>query len=261
MHARIAAASLTLVFASHIATAQSVGQMLGRDIRNSAGDAWDVITSPVRGRPSDYLLAGGAFALTAALMPIDDDVDRFIVAHRDSPVWAPFKPFREGGVAFSGRTIAPVAAGALVLGLATKNQRLQEGIFGCLTAYAVSSAIRTYAVYPLIARTRPDSSRDGFDAPPAASGDQYHISIPGSRQWGEHSAPGGHMTNIAACASFLSHRFSMGAAEPIVYGLAVAVGVSRMLDRRHWLSDNVIGLIYGFAVGKEIALRSGRRVR
>lgn len=255
------AVALALAGASHTADAQSVGRMLERDVRNSAGDAWAVWTAPLRGQARDYLVAGGALALAAAVSPLDDDLDRFLVAHGDSPIWKPLQPFREGGAAFSGRTLGPIAAGALLVSLATRNTRLQEGMFGCMTAYGASSAIRTFFVYPILARTRPDSGHGGPPAPPAREGDQYRLRVPGSRTWGEHSAPGGHMTNVAACATFLSRRFTMGPAEPAMYLISGSVGLGRMLDRRHWLSDNVIGLIFGYAVGKEIAVRSSRRAR
>ncbi|HEU4786805.1 MAG TPA: hypothetical protein VFS57_05340, partial [Gemmatimonadaceae bacterium] len=37
--------------------------------------------------------------------------------------------------------------------------------------------------------------------------------------------------------------------------------VARTLDRRHWLSDQAIGGIFGYAVGREIAVRALRRSR
>jgi hypothetical protein len=37
------------------------------------------------------------------------------------------------------------------------------------------------------------------------------------------------------------------------------VGVGRLVDRRHWTSDTVLGALFGYAVGKEIALRSLER--
>jgi membrane-associated phospholipid phosphatase len=179
--------------------------------------------------------------------------------NQESAVWDPLTEVREGGIAFSGKTITPIALGALAVSLATNNQRMQEGLFGCLAAYASTSIVRNYVIYPLVSRTRPDSSRGEPDPPPARNGDQYEFDVPGSSDWGKHSFPAGHVANITACASFLGNRFSMGIAEPVVYALAAGVGVGRIVDRRHWLSDTVLGIAFGYAAGREVAIRSGRR--
>ena len=253
-------AAFTLLLGARLAVGQSIPRMLESDVRNSVGDAWDIWTSPLRGRPADWLAAAGSLALTAAVSPIDDRVDRWAFRHRDDKNFSALDGLREGGVAFSGRTITPVAAGALVLALATRNERIQEGLFGCLTAYGASSAVRTFVVYPLVARTRPDSGHSGIPSTPAKSGDQYKISFPGTSNWGRHSFPGGHVTNVVACAEFLTRRFSMGPViEPVIWAVVGGVALGRTLDRRHWTSDEVIGAVFGYAVGKQMAIRSARR--
>ena len=252
-------AALLLVSAlTSPAAAQSRLGTLGTNIRNSAGDAWDVWTSPARGQGDDWLYALGILAGSAGVSLVDANVDRWAVDQSNHAVWSILKPFREGGVAFSGRFLTPIALGALGVGVATRNTRLQEGLLGCGAAYAASSAVRTYIVYPLVARTRPDSSRNVV-TPPAKFGDQYDMKIPGSRSWGRHSFPGGHLVNVTACAAFLSNRYSMGAAEVIPWAVVGSVGLSRMIDRRHWLSDQVVGAAFGYAVGKQFAVRSSHR--
>jgi hypothetical protein len=63
-----------------------------------------------------------------------------------------------------------------------------------------------------------------------------------------------------ACASFLSHRFDLGWGAPVAYTIAGAVGVGRMVDRRHWLSDTMLGSFFGYAIGNTIAARSKARL-
>ena len=232
--------------------------MLGTNIKNSAGDTWDVWTSPFRGRPDDWLYALGIVAGSAGTSLADASVDRLAVKQSNGAALTLLKPFREGGVAFSGRFLTPIALGALAVGVATRNTRLQEGLLGCAAAYAASSAVRTYVIYPLIDRTRPDSSRS-LQMPPAQFGDQYDIDVPGGSPWGRHSFPGGHVVNVSACATFLTRRYSMGAAEAIPWVVVGGVGVARIVDRRHWLSDQIIGIAFGYAVGKQFAVRSSHR--
>jgi len=240
------------------APAQSLGGMIERNVRNSVGDIWGVWVSPVHAKPRDWLLTVGAFGLAAAVSPLDDEVDRWAVRHRDDNGLDFLSPFREGGDAFSGKTVTPIAAGVLVLSFVTKNEKMQDGVFGCLSSYLASYGVRHFVAYPLVSRVRPDSSRSN-PGPPAKQGDQYEIDVPGGKDWGKRSFPGGHVANITTCASFLSKRFEMGVFEVVPWAIVGSVGVSRVLDRRHWLSDQTIGLLFGYAVGKEVAIRSLRR--
>ena len=232
--------------------------MLGKDVSNMAGDVWAVWTSPLNGKPRDWLLAAGGIGVAAAISPIDDDIDRWAVRHQNDNIFDAISPFREGGDAFSGRTVTPLAVGALVISLVTKSQNMQDGVFGCMASYLASYGIRHYVSYPLIARVRPDSSR-GVPLPAARQGDQYEFSFPGKSEWGQHSIPGGHVANTMTCASFLTKRFEMGVFEPLPWLIVGSVATARVVDRRHWASDQVIGMLLGYAVGKEVAIRSLRR--
>jgi membrane-associated phospholipid phosphatase len=213
----------------------------------------------LRARPKAWLGALGVFGVGAALSPFDDNIDRWAVRHRSGNTFSVLKEFREGGNAFSGKVVTPIAIATLGVALVAKNQTLQEGLFGCLSSYAASSVVRNYVVYPLIARDRPDQRIDGVVFPAAEHGDQYDFDVPGSGEWGGHSFPGGHIANVAACAEFLTARYSMGFVEPALWLVVGGIGVGRVLDRRHWTSDQVVGALFGYAVGREVALRSIRR--
>jgi membrane-associated phospholipid phosphatase len=250
---------LTVALGAAAARAQSVGKMLERDFRDAGKDMGAVWASPFRGDGSDWLVAAAGIVGAAALSPWDDDVDRWMVVHHDSRAWFLLKQFREGGIAFSGRTVVPAASGLLVIALATNSRPMQDGIFGCVASYVSGSIVRNYVVYRLVARRRPVPDRNAKHPPPAEPGDQYVFGFPGGRDWGNHSLPAGHVANVFACATFLSHRFNLGAGEPALYLLTTGIGVGRMIDRRHWLSDTVLGMIFGFAIGKEIGRRSRDR--
>lgn len=259
MHSRfvIRAATLLALFPA-ILPAQSVGKMLQTDLKNFGGDVWAVWTSPFRAGPKDLLTTGLVIGATAAMMPIDDDVDRWMVRNRNSGGWKPIEALREGGALYSGKYITPIAGGALIYGLATKNMKVQEGIFGCLASYTAGSVLRNYVLYYLVGRERPAPVR-GVDTPPAQEGDQYEFTFPGESDWGMHSLPAGHAANIVACASFLNNRFEMGYVEPLLYAVAAGTGVGRLVDRRHWTSDTFIGMAFGYAIGRQVAGRSLKR--
>jgi membrane-associated phospholipid phosphatase len=247
---------------SSMAGAQSVGRMLEYDIRNGVKDMVAVWGTPFHASGRDWLIAGGVLAAGAAMTPWDDNIDRWFLANQNSNTWSVLKELRQGGVAFSGKTITPVVAGLYVVGLATKNERIRDGVWGCAASYASSSIARNYVMYQVVGRVRPDSARshpDNYVPTPTKEGDQYKFDAFPGNEWGKHSLPGGHVANIAACASFLGNRFDMGYAEPIGYLVAAGVGIGRLVDRRHWTSDTFVGAVYGYAVGKEIARRSLRR--
>ena len=46
---------------------------------------------------------------------------------------------------------------------------------------------------------------------------------------------------------------------PLV-ALVGAMGLGRIADRGHWLSDQVVGIAMGWAIGKEVARRQLRRL-
>ena len=151
-----------------------------------------------------------------------------------------------------------------VIGVATNHRGIRDGIFGCVAAYGANTTIRHQVIYRLIGRDRPETLKNPQDVPesertpPAVQGDQYDFTVP-SKGWGQHSFPGGHLATMATCASFLSHRFKMGPVEPALAVLVAAMGVGRIADRGHWLSDQVVGAAFGFAIGREVAHRQLKR--
>ena len=244
------------------AGAQSVAKAFGSDIRDAGGDMVAVWLSPLHARPRDWALTLGTFAAGAAISPFDDEVDRYMVRHRYDWFYdKALSPVREGGSLFSGKYLVPVAGVGYVVGLATNNRALRDAFVGCLSAYGSTSVVRSVVAYNLVSRTRPDSARNPANAsPPAKEGDQYKIDF-GSGGWGRNSFPAGHTANMAACASFLSHRFRSPVVRTAAYTFAGAVAVGRLVDRRHWTSDSFVGWVFGYAAGKLIAQRTLRRER
>ena len=242
--------------------AQSVGRMVVDDVTNAARDFGSIWISPFRGSGTDYLIAGGVLAASAALSPLDDDVDRWAVRNRDRGVLDAIRPLRRGGDLYSINKATPYVGGLYVVGLLTKSRGIRDGIFGCAAAYGANTTIRHQVVYRLIGRNRPDTIRnrpEGYVPVGATQGDQYEFNLP-SKGYGDHSFPGGHVATMATCATFLSHRFRMGPVEPALAVLVTAMGVGRIADQGHWLSDQLVGVAFGYAVGREVARRQVRRL-
>ncbi|HEY7237464.1 MAG TPA: phosphatase PAP2 family protein [Gemmatimonadaceae bacterium] len=247
-----------LLVAGQRAGAQSVGRMVGYDVAHAFGDVVGTWLAPFHSSGREWLDAGFVVLGAAAISPWDDNIDNWFVRNHDSNVWSAFGAFREGGAAFSGKTITPVAAGLYVVGLVTKSQGIRDGVWGCVASYVAESVVRSQVMFRLIGRERPDSVRGEHELTESKQGDQYKFSFPGDG-WGRHSLPAGHVANVMACGSFLSHRFDNPYLTIPAYTIAFGVGVGRMVDGRHWNSDTILGAIFGYAVGKEVALRSVER--
>lgn len=262
MRRRLLPVLMLIVVASPATSAQSVGRMLGNDLRWMAQDVGAVWLSPFKGDAGDYALTAGVVGGSAALSVLDDDVDRLVLANRDRGLFNAVRPMRHGGSFYTAHRAVPVAGVAYVVALLTKNRGLRDGIMGCAASYTAGSTLRRLVLYNVLGRDRPDTARNrpaGEASPPSQSGDQYHFSIP-ARSWGAQSFPGGHVENAAACASFFMYRYDTGVIGVPLVGLVSGVGLARLADRGHWLSDQVIGVAMGWAVGKEVARRQLHRL-
>lgn len=245
------------------AQSQSIVRVVGDDVKHAAQDFAAIWTSPLRGSGKDYLIVGGVLGAAALISPFDDEVDRWAIRNRDRGFLDNIRPFRRGGVFYSINELTPYVAGLYVVGVATRHRGIRDGIFGCVAAYSANTTIRHQVVYRLIGRDRPEPIKNVdpgvTPTPPAEHGDQYDFRVP-SEGWGDHSFPGGHIATMTTCASFLSHRFELGPVEPVLAAMVGVMGVGRLADRGHWLSDQVVGSAFGFAIGREVARRQLKRL-
>lgn len=244
----------TFVFSLATATAASAQvtfKTTGNEIRDAFGDFLHIWISPFQAEPRDWVGALGVAAGAAALLPVDDQIDSWIVRHPSSAVVQAFTPWDEnhpelGDLSTSQRLI-PISAVLVTSGMISDNRKLREAGWGCLAASQASSSIRQ-ATYAVVSRERPSLNK----------GDQYAIKTPGG-EWNYHSFFAGHATNAWSCVSFWNARFHMGLLEPVLYAGAAGITFARMKDRRHWASDTWVGMTAGYAMGRSVAARYARR--
>ena len=236
---------------STTASAQVTLRNTARELTDALGDVVHIWVSPFRAEGRDWISALGVAAGAAALLPVDDQVDSWIVRHSNAAIVHAVSPWDENhpnlGDLSTGQRLLPISVALLVPGMISDNRKLREAGWGCLSAWQASSTIRQ-AVYAGISRERPS----------IAEGDQYAITTPGG-EWEYHSFFAGHATNAWACTSFWNSRFHLGALEPILYAGATGITLSRMKDRRHWASDTWVGIAAGYAMGRSVAARYARR--
>lgn len=246
------AAALTFAVAPG-ASAQSVGKMLKDDWGNVGKDVWAVWSSPFDASGRDWALVGATLGATGLMMFTDLAVEDWAQANDSASALKFLDPLRRHGVLFSGKYVVPPALGLYLIGVATKHQGIRDGVTGCGASW-VSTAVARRIMYLAVGRRRPETSPD----------DNQVWEVPqrgglGEKGWQNRSFPAGHFANLAGCATFLNKRFEMGIAEPAIYAVALGVMLGRTLDHGHWMSDNVVGGVMGYAAGSEIARRSLKR--
>jgi membrane-associated phospholipid phosphatase len=221
-----------------------------RELTNGFKDILNVWSAPARADQGD--LAGIATLLGATGVGVlaDEAVMDWLRRHPESFPVRILTPFREGRpLNVVGRSYFLVGTSAVlfIAGAVNDDLDLRNAGRGCASSVAATTFSR-HLIARMLGRTRPRDDRGAFVIRPFAWGD-----------WNMRSFPAGHAANAMACMTFVNRRFDLGAAEPMLYGLAAAVGVGRMVDEAHWTSDTVFGLGYGHAVGRDIALAQQRR--
>ena len=247
---RVAAiATIAVLSFARTGIAQNVGEILVNDWRDAGKDVLSVWASPFDATGRDWALFGATLAVTGASMLVDQPVSDWAIRNKDAWGFRAIEPVRRGGFLFSGKYVVPPIAAAYIAGVAFNNQDLRDFVTGCASSWAANSFARK-AVYRLVGRARPDTMPD----------DPQHWGGPGSgKEWQMRSFPAGHFANGMACVSYWNNRFKMGVAEPALYALAAAIGIGRLADEAHWTSDTVLGGVFGYAVGREVARRSLKR--
>jgi membrane-associated phospholipid phosphatase len=240
---------------THVADAQSVGKMLEEDFTHMAKDMVAVWASPFDAKGRDWLIAAGSLGAFGLAMFADQSVSDWAIRNEGSDFFKALEPVRRGGVLFSGKYVIPPILGVYVLGVALKNQDMRDFVTGCMSSWGAQQMVRRVATYTF-GRARPDTT----DTPDVSPNDPQIWELGGGwGNWNMRSFPAGHFANLMSCATYWNHRFRLGVAGPLVYGVALAVGFGRTADDAHWFSDHVIGGILGYAVGREIARRAKRR--
>ena len=133
-------------------------------------------------------------------------------------------------------TTGAIAGTFYLIGRTTKNRRAREtGLLG--VEALLDSGIVVTALKTVTQRPRPsvdDASGEFFD--------------------GGSSFPSGHAASVWSLATVIAYEY--GRRRPLVrfgvYGLAIAVSISRYTGRNHFLSDVLVGSAIGFGIGRYV---------
>jgi PAP2 superfamily protein len=251
-YARVITIVIASVCGAGSADAQRTFKSIGKDLELGVRDILHVWASPLHADRDEWATFAASVALVGATSLLDDDLDRAMTRHPRSALMRGLEPFREEhntelfnlGI---GKRLQPISGVFYLLGFAFDSRALRDAGIGCASTQQANILVH-HGSYALISRERPLT----------ANGDQYDLKL-GAGPWRRHSFYGGHAGNIMGCVTYWNERFHLAAAEPVLYLLAVGVGLGRVADQRHWLSDTMTGMLIGHAFGRVIAHRARAR--
>lgn len=249
---RMTAAACVTVCLASVADAQRTFKSIGRDFEHGVRDILHVWASPIHADRDEWATFAASAAFVGATLLIDDDVQRAMERHPRSAFMRGLEVFREEHKTElfnlgSGKRLQPISGVLYLLGFAFDSRALRDAGMGCASTQQANILVH-HGSYAIISRERPLT----------ANGDQYDIEL-GAGPWREHSFYGGHAGNIMGCVTYWNERFDLGPAEPVLYLVAIGVGLGRVADQRHWLSDTFTGMLVGHAFGRVIARRARAR--
>lgn len=219
-------------------------------VPNLFSDQGKIWSFPAKLNRRKFILPTLAVAgATVALIAVDS---------HEAPWFAKTKSFSGFNKAFSSSNTeyatlaAPVmfyAAGAVLKG---KDRRAGARATALLAGEAVGD-------YEVIATVMKDAFRRTRPIAVPGAGGNYSdtwFNSPGSFLRGNGSFPSGHTGAAFAVATVVSRRYGNHKWVPwAAYGLASAVGFSRMSLQAHFLSDVFAGGVLGYSIGRFAVLR------
>jgi membrane-associated phospholipid phosphatase len=143
----------------------------------------------------------------------------------------------------NGTYVYPAIAALYLSGLILKNQDCQY--IGLQTTKAfVLGGILMEILKVGVGRARPFQSENPYDFKHFSKEENYT------------SFPSGHTFHAFTVATILSQQFHKPLITAASYAIAAGVGLSRIYDNKHWMSDVLVGGAIGYCISKVI-MKSG----
>lgn len=213
---------------------------------NLIRDQERIWTFPARlvGQGQNVVPTAAVLGTTAALIALDPTESAYF---RRSGSYNGFDNVFSGSATLIGTIAVPVSLyGA---GLVRKDAKMQSTAL--LAGEAIADAeILTSVLKDVTSRVRPAA------VPVHGNFADTWFESPGSFIRGSGSFPSGHTIAAFALATVVAHRYSNHRWVPYAaYGLAAAVGFSRLTLSAHFLSDVFMGAALGYSISHFTVLR------
>jgi len=197
-------------------------------------DARHVISAPRRWEPSDWNRAWiGTAAVIGTGLLLDHSADHFMVKNANGSWDRSAKAIQNLG----GTGSVLIAGGTYLVGVAFKEPEVRATGIDAMVTMGIAQLLVTIPLKVVVGRSRPSANQGTHDFHPLNGGQAF---------------PSGHTTQAFALAAVIAEHADRPWVSGLSYGLAGLVGLSRMEQREHFLSDVVVGGLIGTFVGKAV---------
>jgi len=228
---------------------------LGRAARDFASDTGRIWSSPFRIKERDIAPLLVLASATAILIAADEDIRVAFRGYAERHEWV-----RDAGpvIAQMGSWGAAATAGIFYgAGLVFKDPRARDT--GALAARAiVQTFLVDFFVKGMTGRQRP-YYEDGEDRWSGPAG--FFARFDPANEGRYDSFPSGHTATAFSVATVVALQYRHRPWVPVLaYALAAAVGLSRVTEDRHWMSDVFVGAVLGHVIAR-LVVRDHRKRR
>lgn len=228
-----------LIFITNVVFAQIDSVRLnGAYFKKYWTDTKSIVSSPAHWDQKDWTKLGVFVAAEGGLMFADQSVKDFFQENRSTNLDRISKNLLEP---FGGNYSLLVMTGFVAHGLLAKNSKsVSTGLLSLESFLLASVLVRIPKT--LAGRDRPDVATDQFQFKGPFHGNSF---------------PSGHTTAVFSVASVIATQYRDTKWVPFAaYSVASMVGLSRIYDNKHWLSDVVAGAAIGTLVGNLVSNRT-----
>jgi membrane-associated phospholipid phosphatase len=213
-------------------------------------DLEELPSKPVNWDKDQWYTAGGILALTGGALFFDDGLADFYARHRNSSILRDLsKTVTHFG---DSRYQVPLIFGLWTTGYAFNVPKMRQISADAAEASLIAAFLINPAICYVTGRNLPSSDESPSKFRPFT--------------WHCYSFPSGHTAAAFALATVtdIDLRDTLGYWQtPVLYLGAAGVAQSRLYDRKHYLSDVILGGGIGWAVGNWVASKNrvpGRQV-
>jgi membrane-associated phospholipid phosphatase len=197
-------------------------------------DTEHVVTAPARWDRSDWLTAGvSVVAVVGTGLLLDHSVTQYMTNHRTASWDRVAKDVQNLG----GTPSIFIAGGTYLAGVAFKDPEVRATGIDTMVTMGLAQLLLTIPMKVVVGRSRPYDNQGTHDFHPFNGGQSF---------------PSGHTTQAFALASVIAEHADTPWVSCVSYGLAGLVGVARVEQRAHFMSDVLAGGLIGTFVGKSV---------
>ncbi len=217
--------------------------LLGSDLKQS-------FTKPFHMSKKDWGTLGKFTLATVALSFADEPIQEAALKLRNKNTGLNnvSKYITNFGGNYEGYTLAALGT----YGFIFKNEKMKTSVLLATQAYITGAAVETVSKY-ISGRTRPSYYAIGTDPEPRLLGPFSKTAKTSSGKKLYSSFPSGHTTVAFAAATVFALEYKDKPIVPIIaYSAATMIGLSRITENKHWITDVFVGAALGYLSGKQV---------